>query len=68
MSNLDHADIHIGLCAACRNAETIPSQRGVTFYLCRLSFSDRRYPKYPTLPVIACEGYRQLHEPGQWAQ
>jgi hypothetical protein len=47
----------IGLCASCRHVERIASARGATFYLCRLSFSDRRFPKYPPLPVLSCEGY-----------
>ena len=47
----------IGLCATCRHVETIVSARGSTFYLCRLSLTDVRFPKYPTLPVLTCEGY-----------
>ena len=46
-----------GLCATCRHAEIITSTRGSVFYLCRLSASDPRYPKYPPLPVLMCEGY-----------
>jgi hypothetical protein len=51
------ADRPIGLCAHCRHVEHITSARGATFYLCRLSLTDRRFPKYPALPVRACEGY-----------
>ncbi len=50
----------IGLCAQCTHAEKITSTRGSTFYLCRLSLTDPRFPKYPSLPVLACEGYAPL--------
>jgi len=53
---------NIGLCATCRHVETIVSARGSTFYLCRLSLTDPRFSKYPTLPVLACEGYQPLTE------
>ena len=49
---------NIGLCATCCHVETIVSARGSTFYLCRLSLTDLRFSKYPTLPVLACEGYQ----------
>ena len=54
----------VGLCATCRHAETIVSARGVTYYLCRLSFADSRFAKYPALPVLACMGYRDNSELG----
>ena len=47
----------IGLCTTCRHVQTIESSRGSTFYLCRLSLTDPRFPKYPALPVLACAGY-----------
>jgi len=46
-----------GLCASCQHSETVTSVRGSTFSLCRLSASDPRFPKYPPLPVLACDGY-----------
>ena len=46
-----------GLCARCRHAEIVVSSRGARFYLCRVSLIDPRFPKYPPLPVLACEGY-----------
>jgi hypothetical protein len=51
---------NVGLCATCRHAETIVSARGSTFYLCRLALTDPHFSKYPTLPVLACEGYEPL--------
>jgi hypothetical protein len=47
-----------GLCPHCANVQVIITDRGSRFYLCRLSASDERYPKYPPQPVIACAGYR----------
>jgi hypothetical protein len=35
----------------------IESDRGSAFYLCGRSVSDQRFPKYPRLPVLQCEGY-----------
>lgn len=47
----------IGLCAACRHARVTGNTRGSRFYLCQLSESDARYPKYPRLPVRQCRGF-----------
>jgi hypothetical protein len=50
--------VDAGLCAACAHVKLITSSRAATFYMCRLSASDPRFPRYPRLPVIACDGYR----------
>lgn len=47
-----------GLCESCRHAQNITSDRGSTFLLCGLSKLDPRYPKYPRLPVVVCEGWK----------
>ena len=47
----------IGLCARCTNARPIESARGSVFWLCRLGETDPRFPKYPRLPVLRCDGY-----------
>jgi 3-isopropylmalate/(R)-2-methylmalate dehydratase large subunit len=49
-----------GLCATCRHARRITSARGSTFLRCGLAAVDPRFPKYPRLPVLACDGYRPL--------
>jgi hypothetical protein len=49
--------LRVGLCASCRHVEIVTSARRSTFYLCRLSDTDSRFPKYPALPVRACAGY-----------
>lgn len=46
-----------GLCATCAHAQVITSARGSIFSLCKLSFVDSRYAKYPVLPVRHCDGY-----------
>ncbi|HYL79016.1 MAG TPA: hypothetical protein VEU96_32800 [Bryobacteraceae bacterium] len=47
----------VGLCETCKNMRRVTSDRGSVFYLCKLSAVDPRYPKYPPLPVLACDGY-----------
>ena len=47
-----------GLCATCAHVQIVVSGRGSTFYLCRLSASDPRYPRYPPIPVLSCAGFR----------
>jgi hypothetical protein len=37
----------------------VTSTRGSTFYLCKLSFVDSRFAKYPALPVLRCSGYER---------
>jgi hypothetical protein len=47
-----------GLCSTCRHAQVIESSKGSVFWLCELSKSDPRFPKYPRLPVLSCAGYQ----------
>jgi hypothetical protein len=56
-----------GLCSDCRHARTILSDRGATFVLCQLSAGDPKFPKYPRLPVLSCDGYVRisLQDPAQ---
>jgi len=48
-----------GLCSDCLHARRIESERGSVFILCNLSQSDPRFPKYPRLPVLSCDGYKK---------
>ncbi len=48
-----------GLCDSCLHQQLVPNTRGSVFSLCLRSRSDRRYPRYPRIPVLACPG----HEP-----
>jgi hypothetical protein len=52
-----------GLCERCRFMRRVESDRGSVFYLCQLSATDKRFPKYPRLPVLQCGGFAEL-EPG----
>jgi len=52
----------LGLCADCTHARQITSDRASIFLQCQLSFTDRRFEKYPRLPVLKCSGY-QKQEP-----
>jgi hypothetical protein len=52
-------DVRPGLCASCQHARTVSSAKGSTFWLCRKSESDARFPKYPRLPVLRCAGYER---------
>jgi hypothetical protein len=49
-----------GLCGHCRNARVVESRRGSAFLLCELSRTDARYPRYPPLPVVRCDGFEDL--------
>jgi hypothetical protein len=49
----------VGLCEHCRHVRLIRSDRGAVLYFCELSATDSRFPKYPTLPVVRCAGYKQ---------
>ena len=53
-----------GLCASCQHAQVVTSARGSTFLLCRLSFVDARFAKYPALPVRQCSGYEERETGG----
>jgi hypothetical protein len=47
-----------GLCGNCQHSRRIESDRGSIFFMCKLSFEDSRFVKYPRLPVLACSGYQ----------
>lgn len=49
----------VGLCATCDHSRVVESARGSRFWMCRLSETDARFRKYPALPVVCCEGYRE---------
>ena len=49
----------VGLCRTCRWMRSIVNRRGSTFYRCGLADSDPRFPRYPALPVLKCNGYEK---------
>jgi len=53
----DNPPPNAGLCASCEHSRVIETARGSRFYLCRLSDTDPRFPRYPPLPVLHCDGY-----------
>lgn len=48
----------VGLCLSCTHLQIVPSTHGSVFYLCKLSFVDSNFRRYPRLPVLACQGHR----------
>ncbi len=55
LTNAERSDV--GLCLNCRHLRRITSDRGSTFFFCKRSATDPRFPKYPRLPVSHCSGY-----------
>ena len=53
-------DPHVGLCATCRHSRVVTSKRGSAFRLCERSRTDPRFPRYPALPVLRCEGFEAV--------
>ena len=51
-----------GLCSACAHLRIVPGARRAEFYLCQLSVTDRRFPRYPAIPVLSCAGFRRVEE------
>lgn len=49
----------VGLCAICQHHRVIKSAKGSTFYMCERAKTDRRFPKYPPLPVVICPGFEK---------
>jgi hypothetical protein len=49
----------LGLCADCKHAHEIVSDKGSIFLQCRLAFTNPAFPKYPALPVLRCSGYEK---------
>jgi hypothetical protein len=59
---MTHFAEKVGLCKNCCQARVINNNRGSVFYLCKLAEEDPKFPKYPRLPVLACDGYRPIFE------
>ena len=57
-STIDRIHRSAGLCATCIHVRQIDSAKGSTFLLCTLSATDPRFPKYPRIPVLSCNGYK----------
>jgi hypothetical protein len=46
-----------GLCSACAHQRLVGNTRGSRFSLCGLARADARFPKYPRMPVLRCDGF-----------
>jgi uncharacterized protein (TIGR00290 family) len=53
-----NASLQPGLCGTCQNARIMRSDRGSVFHRCLLAEKDRRFAKYPRLPVLRCVGWQ----------
>jgi hypothetical protein len=53
--------IDAGLCRTCGYARWLRSHRGALFLLCGRSREERRYARYPRLPVFRCPGYTEVN-------
>ena len=52
--------IPAGLCDSCAHQKLIGTTRGSAFSMClRHRTEPARYPKYPPLPVRACDGHER---------
>jgi len=50
----------VGLCQKCAFLRKVESSKGSQFFLCRRSVDDKRFPKYPTTPVVSCPGFEKV--------
>ncbi len=48
------------LCSTCRFMKPIKSGKGSLFIQCQLHFSNRKFAKYPQLPVQYCLGFEAI--------
>jgi hypothetical protein len=49
--------VKAGLCDSCIHQKLVRSGRGAVFSMCLRHRTDKRFPKYPRLPVESCKGY-----------
>jgi hypothetical protein len=47
------------LCETCTWMREVLTPLGSRFLLCQLSKKDPVYPKYPSQPVVKCNGYQK---------
>ena len=47
-----------GLCGHCVHCRIIDGAR-TRFFLCQLSATDARFPRYPPIPVLVCAGHEE---------
>jgi hypothetical protein len=47
------------LCETCAWMRSVVTRKGSRFLLCQLSQKNPRYRKYPSQPVVRCDGYHE---------
>jgi len=52
-----------GLCAHCSWVRRVGNRRGSEFFMCGRATEDRRFPRYPALPVLSCRGFEPAETP-----
>ena len=62
MGDLDYStqsmdNLRVGLCVTCKYIRVVSSDRGSYFVMCNLARQDKKYDKYPVLPVLSCNGH-----------
>ncbi len=45
------------LCETCASMREVVTPKGSRFLLCQLSRINPAFPKYPSQPVVRCDGY-----------
>lgn len=53
----------VGMCRSCRHLRVVTARANSRYYRCDRSTFDRRYPKYPRLPVRVCDGHDRAPAP-----
>jgi hypothetical protein len=56
--------VPVGLCGRCVHHRIIENRRGSRFHMCARALTDRRFAKYPPLPVLRCPGYEPVDAKG----
>jgi hypothetical protein len=49
----------LGLCASCVHGRVLTGARS-SFLRCGLADVDKRFPRYPSLPVLECTGFKNV--------
>ena len=50
------------LCEFCQHMKEVVSGKGSRFLLCQKSVADNRFRKYPSQPVVKCDGFENKKE------
>ena len=53
----------VGLCYGCRYARVVTARADNRYWRCERAVVDPRFPKYPCLPMLACDGYEPAPQP-----